>query len=271
MSPVSINFGNVIETSSFISILLHLSRRDIRSWFEELTNLMTHAKSLRAYLKYRTETPDTIRKLFKRKKKKNATRYNGDVSRVTHHIGNFVLLFQKSTIKLESRWRDSFKISRYGSIREIFFKIVQLNDRGIRDIFHENHLNKIVSRIGFLTGSGAIYDFLSFQTIRKGKFKAVKWKSFFISVWIFCDLSVSGLVKALLVSSFPHFSSWPLFLSFKSYIQNSLRLGFCWHGSCWQRSFSECRVAGLAMKMKRWIAGKLINEIYRIILARMAI
>lgn len=57
-------------------------------------------------------------------------------------------------------------ISKFGDEHEIFYEIKQLNERRIKDIFHENHIKAFNPRIEYLTNFDQI-SFPVYQTIRK--------------------------------------------------------------------------------------------------------
>ena len=168
VNSTDINFDQIFEISAIISMFLKLSKRCIKKWYNELINSITHATIVRNYLRYKVELHDTIRKTTKRRKKQNAINYNKNVKQIIHKSENFVLLYQKNTSKLKSRWRDFFQIFEYENNHDLFFTLNQLNDKRIKNNFHKNHLKQFISRIDYLIVDEIMNNIDTiFQTIRK--------------------------------------------------------------------------------------------------------
>ena len=167
VSPIGINFGVVPEASAVTSILLGLPERDIKTWHDELATPVTHASHVRNYLQYRAELHDIVREITRRRREDEARRYNKGVRQVVHKIGSLVMLYQKTSGKLQSRWREPFQITGYGGIHGHSFTLRQLvTERGIRDTFHGDHLKTFIPRIGYLADS-TMDQYESDQTIRR--------------------------------------------------------------------------------------------------------
>jgi hypothetical protein len=128
----------------------HLSDRNIRVWHDELIISTVHCNHVRIYLNHRVEIHDMIQTTIIKQRKNDAAKYNREIFRAIHHFDDLIMLWQKKTKKLESRWRDSFRISDYDESHDIFFILIQLNDRKIRDSFHDDHLKTFTSRTDYL-------------------------------------------------------------------------------------------------------------------------
>ncbi len=171
MSPSAILFGPVRETSVSTATLLGLPGRSIRKWHDEMircishkdyptsylenfmTNPLSHALHVHTYLTHRADLHDKVRESTRIQKEKEARKYDRGVRQVHHNIGDQVMLYQKSTGKLEPRWRGSFKISGHGGGHEISFTLQRADGSDLPGSFHGNHLKTFKQRIGYLRGN----------------------------------------------------------------------------------------------------------------------
>ena len=85
-SLIFILFGDLLETSATIVILLTLPGRDIHAWAKELDYLISHARIIQEYLTYRVEVHDLVTKVFNRRKNNEVARYNREVRQITYYI-----------------------------------------------------------------------------------------------------------------------------------------------------------------------------------------
>jgi hypothetical protein len=102
-----------------------------------------------------------------------------------HHFDDLAMLYQKKIEKLESRWRDSFRVLNYDESHEISFTLTQLNDRKIRDSFHEDHLKTFISRTDYLVEKIIVEALPQKQIIRKRQVKK-SWDSVFVFFLLVC-------------------------------------------------------------------------------------
>ena len=63
------------------------------------------------------------------------------------------MLHQKTSGKLQPRWRGSFRVDGFGSERQLSYILRQLNGRLIRGTFHDNHLKRFVPGTSYLADS----------------------------------------------------------------------------------------------------------------------
>jgi hypothetical protein len=174
ISSSAINFEKIQKTSSISSIILHLSSRNIQKWHRELINSLIHCNHVRVYLNHKAKVHDMIQVIIIRRRKNEIARYNREISKMIHHFDDLIMLWQKNTIKLKFKWRDSFKISDYDEFHDIFFILIQLNDRKIRDSFHDDHLKTFTSRTDYLVNK-FIAEILSQKQIIKRTRIQKKW------------------------------------------------------------------------------------------------
>ena len=84
---------------------------------------------------------------------------------------NYVVLYQKKTEKLKSRWKNSFMILKFDT-REISYRLQQLNEKKIKKIFHENYLKLFKSRKKYFTD---LITLSIYQIIRKFRIRKIKF------------------------------------------------------------------------------------------------
>ncbi len=165
ISLSTINFEKIQKTFAVNFIILHLSERDIRTWHDELITSTAHCNHVRVYLNHRVEMHDMIQIIITHQRLEEATRYNREIFKMFHHSDDLVMLYQKKIEKLESKWRDSFRIQDYDDSHDLSFILTQLNDRKVRESFHDDHLKMFISRTRYLTREAKILS--QNQTIRK--------------------------------------------------------------------------------------------------------
>ena len=155
------------------SILLFLSNMShSKEIIHQLNQSLIHREVVRVYIIYRAQIHDRIRQLFKKQKEKEVEKFNREITKqIVHQIESLVMLYQKKHIKLASRWRDLFRIFEYEDTHQLSFILNQLNDRKIRETFHENHLKIFKSRTEYFSDSFREEDLLQYQTIRMSKSK----------------------------------------------------------------------------------------------------
>jgi hypothetical protein len=126
-----------------------------------------HCNQVRSYLNHRVKVHDMMQTITARQRLNKAVRYHREIFRMTHCSSDLVMLYQKKSEKLEFRWRDSFSIQSYDDFHDISFIFVQLNDRKIRDFFHDDHLKIFTSRTEYFMNSISTQDLSQHQTIKK--------------------------------------------------------------------------------------------------------
>jgi hypothetical protein len=179
ISSFAINFEKIQKTSSINSIILHLSNRNIQKWHRELITFVIHCNHVRAYLNHRAKIHDIVQVIIIQQRENEIARYNREIFKMIHHSDDLIMLWQKNTIKLESRWRDSFKIFDYDESHDIFFILIQLNDRKIRDSFHDDQLKTFTSRTDYLVNKFITETLPQQQTIRKSRVKKKQFDEWF--------------------------------------------------------------------------------------------
>ncbi len=150
ISPTGIIFGPVREVSPVSSTLRAFPGRDIRTWHDEMMDPLYHSSQIHTYLRHRAELHDSIARITRRRRERDAIRYNKGVTEATHHLEDLAMLYQKNTGKLEARWRGPFRIKDYGGTHGHSFVLQQLNGRRIRGTFHGDYLKAFVPRTGYL-------------------------------------------------------------------------------------------------------------------------
>ena len=122
----------------------------VHAWVQELLDPSSHETLVRQYILHRSQLHDVIWQRSDRKKDEEARRFNRGISEQRFMDGELVMIWQKSTGKLEPRWRGPFMISGYGGVFGKSYTLKQYNGRGIRGHFHGNHLKKFVPQEGHL-------------------------------------------------------------------------------------------------------------------------
>lgn len=166
--PSTILLGLEPSAAHMDAKLAFVPQEGILSWFDQVTEPMKHSQAVREYCNYRVQTYDRIRQLSREKQERDAERYDAGVSRVYHEIGSLVMVYQKRVGKLEAWWREPFRVSGSGGVRERTWVISQLNGRKIMGTYHGDHLKPFYVREGYLSTGES---FRESQTIRPQKKK----------------------------------------------------------------------------------------------------
>jgi hypothetical protein len=132
---------------------------------------ISHIREVRAYLRFRSDTHDYVRAVSQRRQEDMAFRYDRGVRLVCHQLQDLVMLHQRTSGKLQPRWRGPFRIQDYGGSHGKSFVLRQLNRRKIRGTFHGDDLKTFVPRTGYLD-DGLILP--TQQTIRKPRIEPAK-------------------------------------------------------------------------------------------------
>jgi hypothetical protein len=156
-------FSNISMIDSFLR-----DKSIVNSLMTDVLNFVKHKKIMYEFLNFRSQLHDIIRIRSNRQKNKEKVRFNKEIAHYQFFMNDFVFLYQKRSNKLESRWRESFRINEYEDNHDISYTLRQLNEKKINDIFHENHLKSFLSRIDYLIDSIDI-SLSSEQIIRKFK------------------------------------------------------------------------------------------------------
>ena len=155
-----------------ITFLFISNQFSVEKILHQLSQSLIYKKIVRNYFIYRAQIHDHIRELFKKQKKKEVERFNRRITKqIIHQIKSLIMLYQKKHIKLTFRWRNCFRIYEYEKTHQLSFVLNQLNDRKIREIFHENHLKEFKSRTKYLSNSTHEKNLLLYQTIKVSKAK----------------------------------------------------------------------------------------------------
>ena len=164
----------VFAVDSTLLFLSNLSHSE--EILHQLKQSLIHREIVRVYFVYRAQIYDHIKQLFQDQKKRKVERFNKRITKkVVHEIESLIMLYQKKHIKFALRWRDFFRIQKYEKTHQLFFVLIQLNDRKIRETFHENHLKIFKSRTEYFSDSFREKNLLLYQTIRMSKAKKKRW------------------------------------------------------------------------------------------------
>lgn len=138
----------------------------VRSYVATLSDPTEHGRLVQQYLSYRSELHDRVAQMSIARKEQEAMKYNKGVRPAVFSAGDLVMLHQKTSGKLQPRWRGPFRIDSFATDRQLSYIIRQLNGRLIRGSFHGNHLKRFTPRTGYLAGpSDPVLP--QHQTIRK--------------------------------------------------------------------------------------------------------
>ncbi len=172
-----------------------------------MTTFVIHCNHVRIYLNHRAETHDMIQVVTTQRRLEKATRYNREIFRMTHHSSDLVMLYQKRSEKLKSRWRDSLRIQSHDDSHDVSFILIQLNDRKIRNAFmkiiskssHQgSNISWIISLLRFYLKNR------SYEKIERRRDSLVCWWMIQESL-LFC--SCFHVLLSLLSSLFEHLVS----------------------------------------------------------------
>ncbi len=177
MSSIDIIIDSIQKITSTSSTLLTLSERDIFDWVAELCLPVSHIKKIKRYIRFRSDSHDYVKALSQKQREDMIYKYDRDISSVYHQLQDLIMLHQKSSDKLQSKWRDSFRIQNHERTHEKFFVLRQINERKIQEAFHENDLKRFVSRTEHLA-EDARRLYSDSQSIRRSRKKSAKMISF---------------------------------------------------------------------------------------------
>lgn len=171
----------VFSNISMLNLIAqNLDHASVHVCMTNVLDFITHKIIVYEFLSFRTQLHDIIKIRSDQRKNEKTKRFNKDIIHYEFFIDDYVLLYQKDSDKLKSRWRESFKIDEYEETHDIFYTLRQLNDKRIKKTFHDNHLKIFIFRIEHLFDSSDI-SFSKYQTIRKSKHKKKRSKKLFTS------------------------------------------------------------------------------------------
>ncbi len=183
MSSIDIIINSIQKITSTSSTLLMLSERNIFNWVTELCLSVFHIKKIRRYIQFRSNFYDYVRALSQKRWEDMIYKYDQDISSVYHQLQDLIILHQKSSDKLQFRWKDSFRIQNHEKTHEKFFILRQINERKIQETFHENDLKKFISYTEHLA-EDARRSYSDNQSIRRSRKKSAKMISFLFE-WLY--------------------------------------------------------------------------------------
>ncbi len=140
MISINIIIDSIQKITSTFFILLTLSERDIFNWVAELCSSVFYIQKIKKYIQFRLNFHDYVKALSQKRWKDMIYKYDQDVSLINHQLKDLIMLHQKNFDKLQSKWRDSFRIQNHEEIHEKFYILKQINKRKIKDSFHDNDL-----------------------------------------------------------------------------------------------------------------------------------
>ncbi len=183
MFSIDIIINSIQKITSTSFILLMLSEQNIFDWVAELCLSVSHIKKIRRYIQFRLNFHDYVKALLHKRQEDIIYKYDQNVSSVYYQLQDLIMLHQKSSDKLQFKWRDSFRIQNHEKTHEKFFVLKQINKRKIQKAFHENDLKQFISCTEYLA-EDARRLYSDSQSIRKSRKKSVKMISF-LSEWLF--------------------------------------------------------------------------------------
>ena len=175
---LELSFQNILLDSE-TSMLAMKSKFLISSNNESVENIIAAVNDfkiqneiIRNYFLHRIETHDSIKVKSDARKKKKMTKYDREITQNIHEINFLTMIYQKDIKKLQFKWKKLFKIIEYDESHQISFILTQLNDRKIRDNFHDDHLKIYRFRTEYLNDSlHSNEELIIYQTIRQFKNK----------------------------------------------------------------------------------------------------
>ncbi len=180
---IDIIIDSIQKITSTSFILLMLSEQNIFDWVAELCLSICHIKKIRRYIQFKSDFHDYVRALSQKRQEDMTYKYDWSVNSVYHQLQDLIMLHQKSSDKLQLRWRSSFRIQNHEKTHEKFFVLRQINERKIQKAFHENDFKQFVSRTEHLA-EDARRSYSDSQSIRRSRKKSIKMISFLFE-WLF--------------------------------------------------------------------------------------
>jgi hypothetical protein len=178
----------LMKISSSISIMnsiFQASASIVTAWVDQMKNADLHAREIKKFLKIKQHLHHLISQRSRRKKNVETRRYNKEVHERTFNFDDLVMIYHKNTEKLKSRWRDLFQIKSQND-RDVFYSLQQLNDRSIKEIFHDNHLKLFTFRTDHFANSSNV-SLSTDQIIRKFRKRiqrVISSKTFWVSSYL---------------------------------------------------------------------------------------
>ena len=148
-SPSQILMG--LDPSSPSSLRVQATMTEYEACVSSIQLPEDHYNLVQQHLTYLYEVRARIDGLSRDQKQKMKDRYDRKVKLQELSRGDYVMLYQKETGKLEARWRGPFVITGYGGTHGVSFIISQLNGRRIKGTFHGDHLKVFQPRFGYLS------------------------------------------------------------------------------------------------------------------------
>lgn len=165
-SPASILLGVGPDTPTIDPILRSVPTQSVSAWIDQVLDPDQHQAMVRKFISYRAQLHDTIQSRSNQRKDLERARFNRGIIQHEFASGDLVMLFQKTSGKLQPRWRGPFYVEGFGGSHGTSYTIRQINGRKIKGTFHGNHLKEFVVRTGRLANPSDI-PLPSFQTIRE--------------------------------------------------------------------------------------------------------
>ena len=164
-----------IASESFLIdfILRYVDFVFIMTWAIQMKNSNEHKKAVRKFIFFKNQFHDVIKTRFDQKKNMKAFYFNKKILQYIFSSENMIVLYQKKSEKLKSRWKIFFMILK-SEERGVSYRLHQLNEKKIKKTFHDNHLKLFRSRKGYLIDSFVIFIF-AYQIIRKSRIRKIKF------------------------------------------------------------------------------------------------
>ncbi len=150
MSSIDIIIDSIQKIMFTSFTLLTLSERDIFDWVAELCSFVFHIQKIRRYIQFKLNSYDYVKALSQKQWENMIYKYDQDVSLINHQLKDLIMLYQKNSDKLQFKWRNSFRIQNHKRTHERFYILRQINERKIRNSFHDNDLKWFVSCFEYL-------------------------------------------------------------------------------------------------------------------------
>ena len=167
-------FSDVSITNITLKQLIDVNL--IHEWINLILNSYSHKKLFQNFHEHKNQLHDRVRIKSNQRKNEKTAKFDKKIQFKKFAAKDLVFFYQKNTEKLKSKWKNSFRIENYDDTHDIFYEIKQLNEKRIKEIFHENHLKKYVFRIEHFS-SFDHHQFSGQQTIRNKKSKQIEIKT----------------------------------------------------------------------------------------------